>query len=653
MIIRLKKFSKENDDTTTSSSDKLKLAGVGGLLMGSNKLHKKVLNHEVDQLNKYAKIVGDSPLLAKEDSELFKKLKKIAKKRKTYVSEGADGDYFNKEWTLGNRNVAKQKLKERKDTYKGVIKMLKDDPGLNNSTNEEYVKHLRDQINDAKKFYKSKDFIGISPTEKLKAGSLAHELGHSMNYRKNEGSFIGRLSHKIADKQQKLKINLSNFTGTKNPRITEGIGAIAGFASGINAEKKKAEGKKEGVLSKTAFLTTPLAYRSPELISEFEATRQGHKLLKRAGASKKYLSNTNKHLGHCLGTYASSLIAPVLVGYGSRQIGNNVGRHLNKKKDKNYSDNSDEKDNIKLLAGGGLLAGGSRSIGKKLSNLAEGKFNYAWNNKYGYNNVPENIIQDLKNVGKKQGTAIINGDSLKIKSNNPVDFFTPGPKTRNTLKEGLEKYKAGFSKEQLKDFKKVLNSKDFIAINKNSDEQNSLKIANLLAEGRYVNGRTNGTNKIGRLVGKLNRKQSNLENKILKGINKKKEILSEQGLSNGLGIVSGLASGIRSGRKKAKGEKESILSKASFAAPSIATSIVPLIHRHNVNRQTVKVLKEAGANNKFFLDSAKKLGKSEFMKNVAGRVVVPVALGYGARQIGKVIGKHLVNKKKDNDTKKN
>jgi hypothetical protein len=36
------------------------------------------------------------------------------------------------------------------------------------------------------------------------------------------------------------------------------------------------------------------------------------------------------------------------------------------------------------------------------------------------------------------------------------------------------------------------------------------------------------------------------------------------------------------------------------------------------------------------------------------RVAVPIALGYGARQIGKIIGKHTVKKeKKENDTKKN
>lgn len=115
----------------------------------------------------------------------------------------------------------------------------------------------------------------------------------------------------------------------------------SGLLSGIKAGRDEKKGKKESVLNKLAPYAVPLAYKSPTLVSEFEASRQGMKLLKQAGASKGYRKAAGKTLGAAFGTYASTLAAPLLAAYGARQVGKVVGRNTvrnNKKKDDNTKD---------------------------------------------------------------------------------------------------------------------------------------------------------------------------------------------------------------------------------------------------------------------------------------------------------------------------
>lgn len=100
----------------------------------------------------------------------------------------------------------------------------------------------------------------------------------------------------------------------------------AGFASGYNSGKKLAKGEKDNVVNKTAYAAIPVIHQAPKLVSEFEASRQGIKLLKKAGASKGFIKQSKKALGSAYGTYVAGLATPIALGYLARQTGKAAGK---------------------------------------------------------------------------------------------------------------------------------------------------------------------------------------------------------------------------------------------------------------------------------------------------------------------------------------
>lgn len=190
----------------------------------------------------------------------------------------------------------------------------------NNRFNSYYLKDLRGIYGDDGS--RAKDLVKVGAVGKDQASILAHELGHSKHYYGRDGSKIGKLAHKLRDKQGDLNIK----TGLSNGLVQHGLGVIGGFASGIKAGRDEKKGKKESILNKVGYVAAPLAYNTPTLVSEFEASRQGLKMLKKAGASKAYQRIARKNLGTYLGVYASRLTTPILAGYGARQAGKVIGR---------------------------------------------------------------------------------------------------------------------------------------------------------------------------------------------------------------------------------------------------------------------------------------------------------------------------------------
>lgn len=154
------------------------------------------------------------------------------------------------------------------------------------------------------------------------------------------GSKVGKIAHKLKHRIDELDRKTMKSLGTNNSfkvgaGIGTGLGVTGGLLSGIKAGRDEKKGKKESVLNKLAPFAAPLAYKTPELVSEFEASRQGLKLLKKVGASKEYRRAARKTMGAAFGTYASALAAPLLAGYGARQVGKVIGRRTVKTDDNN------------------------------------------------------------------------------------------------------------------------------------------------------------------------------------------------------------------------------------------------------------------------------------------------------------------------------
>lgn len=188
---------------------------------------------------------------------------------------------------------------------------------LENKSTRNWIKHSKSILN-------SKDFINIGNQGRDESGAfLAHELGHSMHRHCRGGSRIGKIAHDLRDGVDEFESRLGKID---SKHIGLGLGVTGGLLSGIKAGRDEKKGKKENVLNKLAPYAAPIAYESPRLVSEFEASRQGMKLLKKVGASKAYRKAARKTMGAAFGTYASALAAPLLAGYGARQVGKVIGR---------------------------------------------------------------------------------------------------------------------------------------------------------------------------------------------------------------------------------------------------------------------------------------------------------------------------------------
>ena len=326
IVLRDKMFSDKKEDSTAKD---IKLAAAGGLLVGGKKLGEKLGDSEY-----YRSLdTGLSRKLLDENEELLGKLHKKADKQRTSVfKSNKSGSFYNKTIADDVKKDAKDNLRLNKKEFRNFYK--------GKPLTDQRVKDANDYLNGYKRILKSKDVVSLgSESEGYRsASSLAHELGHSQHFHGRPGSMIGKLAHKIGNIQKNAVGKLNEVSAKKGIRVTndktnKAVGVIAGLASGINAGKKEREGKKEGMLSKTAWITAPTAFVSPTLIAEGEASRQGLKMLKKAGASKAYMGVARKHLGHAFGTYAASVVAPLAMGYGARQIGKVIGKKIYGPKD--------------------------------------------------------------------------------------------------------------------------------------------------------------------------------------------------------------------------------------------------------------------------------------------------------------------------------
>lgn len=248
---------------------------------------------------------------------------------------------------MGQSNLdrAKKFIKEQKDRYKD-LRYWKDSTGIDNlkgTSLEGERRSIKDAIKNAKSVLNSKDYIQID-SSKIDAGaSMAHELGHSMHFHGRDGSKVGKLAHKLNHKLKHVTQKVAEKTNSNYDKVSKntvlGLGVTGGLLSGIKAGRDEKKGKKESALNKIGSVAAPIAYKAPELVSEFEASRQGMKLLKKAGASKRYRRASLKNLGAAGGTYGGQALKSVAIGEGSRWIGKGIGK-IKYSKDNNSKENS-------------------------------------------------------------------------------------------------------------------------------------------------------------------------------------------------------------------------------------------------------------------------------------------------------------------------
>ena len=174
---------------------------------------------------------------------------------------------------------------------------------------------------------KTKEILEEEIDSSAYAGTLAHELGHSRHFKGRDGSKLGKLAHKtsrkIYDANEILRKN-------KAPKVESMAASGVGFTSGYKAGKDG----KDSALNVIAPGAAALISHSPELTKEIAATREGYKLLKKSGASKKFLKGYKKTLGRAAGTYAVTAVPTLGLAYGSRFIGKAVGNEVRKNKEK-------------------------------------------------------------------------------------------------------------------------------------------------------------------------------------------------------------------------------------------------------------------------------------------------------------------------------
>ncbi len=314
--------------------DLLKIGALTGAVYGLDEygsgLNKYLIKRESDIRKLYDK---------KEERSLYNKLKKVAKKQKTEITninKATDNAYFD---APQNKEHALILLKEAKEKYKNEQAYGK---RLNERREKENIKKLYYKINhDNKKFSKETinklknrlNSIDHIQVEKGYAAALAHELGHSKYYNNRSNGF-GEKIHKLSH-----TINENNIIDP----ATIGLG----FGSGLNSYIKKVQGKKEGKLSKAIPYLTAIGLNAPGLIKEGMASYEGYRKLKDLGASKEFLKNYKKDLGNSLGTHATGILTDIGNALTARQLGKLAGRGIHKihdytKKRKNKNKNKEE-----------------------------------------------------------------------------------------------------------------------------------------------------------------------------------------------------------------------------------------------------------------------------------------------------------------------
>ena len=217
------------------------------------------------------------------------------------------------------------------------MKNAKNDPELKKE-NEELLKKLRERAEkdnillEEKPGKKKKSdgqnyFIEISSSERKKkkydkkykgrirldsgsASTLSHELGHgeySLDIAKGAGGKIGKFMHKAAVPSRVLD-HPAFFLPARLGN------AYHGACAGRSSKRKELEGEKDNMLNKHRAWALPAIIDAPKVISEGMASAKGYKMLKDAGASKKYLKHTKKDLTKAGLTYLGSAMMNSGVG---------------------------------------------------------------------------------------------------------------------------------------------------------------------------------------------------------------------------------------------------------------------------------------------------------------------------------------------------
>ncbi len=164
---------------------------------------------------------------------------------------------------------------------------------------------------------------GISLDMRFKgdAGVLAHEMGHGHYFGEGKKSLGGLLHNPYL----------------RDPRISTAHSILQGIHSGIKAEKKAAQGKKESKWNKYKSVIIPGIHSAVLIGSEAAASMHGYKKLKEMGASEELLKKTKKDMISALGMYLGKGAMNMGTGAGARFLGKKIGKKLykNKKKEEN------------------------------------------------------------------------------------------------------------------------------------------------------------------------------------------------------------------------------------------------------------------------------------------------------------------------------
>lgn len=292
MIVQRMFSSKSNKEKENSSKKDLAIAA--GLSGGA----------AATQIGGLSVLKGsDNPEIQKESEKIAKKLIEKAKKQGTNVHDTSNAgvSHYLKRRQIKNTRRALKKLAPKSEKWAELI--------------EKQTK--------APSFGKAGDYV-YAPTER--AELLAHELGHSTQFMKGRGgSKLGKLASKAYNPSKIL---------TATP-IGHALSFANGYQSGKIAKRKENKGEKEGTFNKIRTAALPVAAAAPMLTTEADASIQGMKMLKKAGASKALRRHAGKTLLGAGLTYAGLAGLGVGAGYLGRAVGKRAeAKKLKKEKEK-------------------------------------------------------------------------------------------------------------------------------------------------------------------------------------------------------------------------------------------------------------------------------------------------------------------------------
>lgn len=245
---------------------------------------------------------------APDNIKIKERLKKVADNQGTFVTDASipNNSYYVGDAKKVRENLAKEAKKHRKKGFR----------------------HLSyERIGLGKDIKNKKDLILLGDEGFSSSAILSHELGHSQYTTGlgRSGSKVGKIAHKLYQPSKKLSAP---------------VGIVAGFHSGVQAEKAKQEGKKESKLNRALPIVTSIAMSTPMLVSEGLASKKGIELLKKSGASKELINEAKKKLALAGSTYVAKAGRDAVLSETGRLVGKGWAKHknkesLNKKKKEN------------------------------------------------------------------------------------------------------------------------------------------------------------------------------------------------------------------------------------------------------------------------------------------------------------------------------